>query len=788
MNFDPAFGPYLPTPPCTIADASVYIVPQTNCTKCSLPMGPFRAYKASTPGKQHERGKIVQTCSSGNSCFWTKTHTQPIYFDDAVLFANHLNALYSGTGGKQLDTNYLLKVPLEIAPPPTEPGYVPCSNDSCVNRNGTRTRGSRNCIGHFCLSCCKAQRDSALSRGVERERCSTHHQEAVRSNAPPWPLSQLTETRNTLDSYPPSTGPRPIIPTIVTTMNSIPSQQSSNRSQTQLERQPNRSQPEFSQADGRPAMLPNNLPAQSQPSEPTASQRAPSRRRAAPLSQPISDDWLNAYRAAQQEKKAQVDIKQLRQEAERQERSMCELVIWRQSNESPIVLKHSAPAFPFLYLSNVPLLINKEIGLGLSTDSIIDIWTGDYWNVYTVSQPIKISSGQRVLIRVHPSLLNRLRENDCLDLARYRSDNSPSLDSDALKSKKRARGESSVDTVPHNTARPPNAKRSKLSNPLTTGTPATGGTLSDTVDLTLSDDENGSQFSRGRTQIISPSPSQPRTSSHARPPSSVPAAPQHSTRLSMPAPQSTQLDELESSEDHHAWPASLSYSVVRDGMAEMQTKINAGRGKLSQRHAFPQVFPGHAFARSTVLRVKNSLAKLAEYGGADPTSYEGKVYSFFKKRYFSGKWGPCYSALQAHLKKNLTLEELGLLGNTVSDSVESDSSRSSTPTPNSVSASRDCAVESPLLSPVLKDVQLQAHGPPPSRTASGLSTASDILPGADEDDSQWALPLSPSPAPFVLEPFDIYREAGYDPNAQYCNFCDFVFPFLLKRSQRVRSR
>ncbi|KAJ7237788.1 hypothetical protein C8J57DRAFT_1246789 [Mycena rebaudengoi] len=187
-----------------------------------LQMGPLRPYAGTTPGKQHLRGRNVQTVvgnlrPAGNteraeshkreqdhvmirdderrtttrrlktssvyfefncvnrSCNWAYFHTVVSYqYEDATALVQRLMA-------REQNNVLLLPANIDNAPLRLVAPLVavtecsrPCGNPSCHTARGTRICGNTQCIEHKCQLCCRNA--AADARGAQRGRdaCRSH--------------------------------------------------------------------------------------------------------------------------------------------------------------------------------------------------------------------------------------------------------------------------------------------------------------------------------------------------------------------------------------------------------------------------------------------------------------------------------------------------------------------------------------------------------------------------------------------------------------------------------------
>ncbi|KAF9269866.1 hypothetical protein L218DRAFT_953502 [Marasmius fiardii PR-910] len=94
---------------------------------------------------------------------------------------------------------------------------------------------------------------------------------------------------------------------------------------------------------------------------------------------------------------------------------MVTIVFWYSPDAEPLRLQQIAPQFPLFQLSRFTSLVTD---LGLTENSYLDTYNHQFgsWEQHTISTIRIIDRNQRLLYRIRRSLLNGLREDECLTL------------------------------------------------------------------------------------------------------------------------------------------------------------------------------------------------------------------------------------------------------------------------------------------------------------------------------------------------------------------------------------
>ncbi|KAK7040747.1 hypothetical protein VNI00_009653 [Paramarasmius palmivorus] len=91
------------------------------------------------------------------------------------------------------------------------------------------------------------------------------------------------------------------------------------------------------------------------------------------------------------------------------------IVFWYQTNTEPIRLQQTVPKFPLFQLSRFPSLVSD---LALTESNYLDTYnhvTGR-WDQHTITTTRVVETDQRLLYRIRQSLLQGLKEDECLTL------------------------------------------------------------------------------------------------------------------------------------------------------------------------------------------------------------------------------------------------------------------------------------------------------------------------------------------------------------------------------------
>lgn len=106
------------------------------------------------------------------------------------------------------------------------------------------------------------------------------------------------------------------------------------------------------------------------------------------------------------------------QDMNRQEeeyRKSVTIIFWYQANALPVRLHQMIPNFPYFQLSKVDFLV---LELGLNSNTYLDTYNPDtgQWDQHPISAVRKVESQQRLLYRLRTSLLEGLKDEECLGL------------------------------------------------------------------------------------------------------------------------------------------------------------------------------------------------------------------------------------------------------------------------------------------------------------------------------------------------------------------------------------
>ncbi|KAG6815159.1 hypothetical protein H0H93_010756 [Arthromyces matolae] len=361
--------------------ADPVVIPEVTCaiTSCGGEMGGLRVCTGSK--KRERRGTLCQTCKT---CFYTVYYGQAYVFEDAKLL---LLRILDPTNAIHQQPYKLRASAPTIAPPATQTGRVDCANPECFTKAGQRTQGSRSCAEHFCKTCCAAAAALAREEGRGRARCYTHSQAAVsedqqarQTTTPPRPRTQGIHQHPT--PTPPTPTPTPHTPT--------PTTAATQRLPSRLE------------ARSTPPMRSNASAIQ-----PSNQQQRQTLVPPRPLAQPLHPEWAGARSRALQENANSQASKVQKEAMEIQQKRTCSLVIWYQNSKPPLVLKHHVESFPHLQLSSCSKLLKN---LNLTEDSYVDVFRGHEWETVDLETVINVAKGERVLLKLRPSLLEELKD------------------------------------------------------------------------------------------------------------------------------------------------------------------------------------------------------------------------------------------------------------------------------------------------------------------------------------------------------------------------------------------
>uniref|UniRef100_A0A0W0FT07 Uncharacterized protein n=1 Tax=Moniliophthora roreri TaxID=221103 RepID=A0A0W0FT07_MONRR len=91
------------------------------------------------------------------------------------------------------------------------------------------------------------------------------------------------------------------------------------------------------------------------------------------------------------------------------------IVFWYQANTEPIRLQQTVPKFPLFQLSRFPSLVSD---LALTENNYLDTYNhaSGRWDQHTITTTRVVETDQRLLYRIRQSLLQGLREDECLTL------------------------------------------------------------------------------------------------------------------------------------------------------------------------------------------------------------------------------------------------------------------------------------------------------------------------------------------------------------------------------------
>lgn len=231
--------------------------------------------------------------------------------------------------------------PPSPSPPPTgtQNSQIFCSNELCITKQGTRTRGNGACIDRRCKSCCVKAGADIRSRRGSRNACITHAQAEIIGTAPPLPPPPPF-------AFPPSHAPAFSPPT---THSSLPSQAGdtgTNRNSTiALDHRLPSPAPTQRSTITQPIGLPTpSAPSSTQtiaspaPSAPPLTQivnfptpSAPGghvKSRSRTLAKPLGGAWATQHRNAEQEKDTLKNMKIQQHEMDERKKRTCLLVFY----------------------------------------------------------------------------------------------------------------------------------------------------------------------------------------------------------------------------------------------------------------------------------------------------------------------------------------------------------------------------------------------------------------------------------------------------------------------------
>ncbi|KXN88330.1 hypothetical protein AN958_07475 [Leucoagaricus sp. SymC.cos] len=91
------------------------------------------------------------------------------------------------------------------------------------------------------------------------------------------------------------------------------------------------------------------------------------------------------------------------------------IIFWYQANVLPVRLHHMIPTFPYFQLSKMGSLVME---LGLASNTYLDTYNPDtgQWDQHMITAVRKVESQQRLLYRLRKSLLEGLKDEECLGI------------------------------------------------------------------------------------------------------------------------------------------------------------------------------------------------------------------------------------------------------------------------------------------------------------------------------------------------------------------------------------
>ncbi|KAK7689518.1 hypothetical protein QCA50_007310 [Cerrena zonata] len=684
----PLFSIPVPTPPqhtVAIVTTSILNAIHLNCELCCAPMGPVRVHEGSSTTNRHHRGKVVQTCSRvRDGCHWTAFLTQTAYFyDDAQRLAQQIQGLRLGRSVLLLPDNYILRPAEQTLAVPFPDGAIECSNSGCCLATDPSRRRRASKL-------CLRQMCSPCCSRVYQASLSQHlHYDSCRVHNQ---SSSLTTTQQ------PVTHRSNMSTTDATSSSSSSTLSTTSPSETVAPPLGDYGSVNPTQSGTllQTRMLePINVsvstttpPQQSQSMSTSApllrvSTQGPSRC-AKPLSMPIAPEALQQHQIAQDKADEVKTSKQECLELQEQSKRTCTVILWYENGKPPLRISHFARNYPRTSVDTIDAL--KPFNF--TSSSLLDHWDGGNWNVINHKTVLQANKEKPLLLRIRPSLLSEL--TDC-----------PSLDKLSQRPQSQTARKRPAEAI---LVSPPNKL---LKTAVALESLADTNASADTVIEILSDSEEERHTQDlGAHSTISGSSTVPRK-----------------------------------------WPSGYTVSDIQSGLNRIKLLVQKDHCCVTERSAFPEVFSGCVYKKSTVTYVKRTLAStrlelLKQYGG--------KTWKAFSK----ARRESAGSGSDEELEPEQT-------PTVIRDIPREISLEYMTPPPNELSHSTQTIsqpVHSPDPDPVTPDIQHTAPFPilPPL-----LSTSQPSLSEPD-------LPHSHAPAASNL----INELFGYDPDIPLCEFCD----------------
>ncbi|OSC98755.1 hypothetical protein PYCCODRAFT_1427689 [Trametes coccinea BRFM310] len=392
------------------------VQPIEKCPVCPQRMGELRVHTGSSDA-QH-RGKLVQTCDDVQQCHYTVYHTPAYPMSDARHLLERIKARLINPNAYPthfLPEGAVLRLAPPVLPTPTSLGPIECANPDCVTKSNKRTSGNRDCVGHFCKSCCIKDSDRARATHDLRLYCKTHKTPGYEGDVTA-PQPGVGSVHHPIQSVPHVPAPTPSqsvdseaavnissIARSAETATTAPAIAHTQASSSSVRvHSPNR--PAGGNGASAASMVipsrPDVAPLPGRPVSP-AGPSTPRKNTGRSLARPLGPLWSDAARDADIKQAAEVTQKAETQQMEFESKRTVTFVIWYKDNTPPAYYPKFVPTHPKVRLRMVGQLTAH---LHLTSESLIQ-WLQPHearWSCGDIDSIIDIDSSNRLLLRIPP--------------------------------------------------------------------------------------------------------------------------------------------------------------------------------------------------------------------------------------------------------------------------------------------------------------------------------------------------------------------------------------------------
>ncbi|KDQ49880.1 hypothetical protein JAAARDRAFT_51555 [Jaapia argillacea MUCL 33604] len=449
---------------------------------------------------------------------------------------------------------------------------VHCATVTCVTKGGTRTKGSTQCSGKQCISCCQSLVKSQIAAGIPQRACAYNKHrlstavvqellaKRVATGVHPTDIAALSTRLSKQHGHTMPTERHVISPS--SSGLSAASTRTASPLGSGIQQQP---------------LVPQTTSSSSQPLT------APSTHHAAPLAsmwQNVSPEWLQQHQLASSKQDSVINKKQ--RASELATKIQVKIMYWSKPNEPAVTFPVDVEHFPKFSLSHYPAISDS---FGLLNDQIYLEAYDAGWERHTRATSRTVAKGDILLYRALPSGLQgpHLSDSECPGLDTYirkhgpipgkgkgRAGRSP-LSSSSTRQKREWPCDSI--SVPNDETQisEPLPKRRRKDN---------------IIDLTL-DSESDDELPSTISQFL------PKVEERDAPPSFVEGSSR--TTILQSRKRRSRKGDLVS-----IWPTSYSAAYILAGFEKMDLLLaQRSKGKLRIPNAFCAAFDGARFVQST---------------------------------------------------------------------------------------------------------------------------------------------------------------------------------------------